>query len=163
MSRNKPPRVRSHTLDAIKSILSESQWLRQNEIEVIKQLTEISKRTLGIVNCSKFRVTEGEFDYGVFESIDMEIELQGFCSKDSDEFCWPIYELYWTIKLRGLGKLLDKYHPSKADYDDWLGYALPNDDMLCGMSIILSPKTHGLAAKIYYSDYKFTIVPVYDK
>lgn len=158
MSRNKPPRPNSHALDAIKSILSESQWLKQNEAEVIKQLTEISKKALGIEKCSKFRVTEGGFDYGLFDS--MEIELHGFCTNNGDEFCWPIAELYWQINLRGLGEMLDKYHPIKHYFGE---YDIPNDDELCGVGVILNPKTHGLSIKIYYSDYKFTIVPIYDE
>lgn len=160
MSRNKPPRPNSHTFDAIKSILSESLWLKQNESEVIKQLTEISKRTLGVEKCSKFRVKEGELDYGVFNST--EIELHGFCSKDAGEFCWPIDELYWQINLRGLGEMLNKYHPTKDNFGEY-EYDIPNDDELCGVGIILNPKTHKLAIKIYYSDYKFTLIPIYDE
>lgn len=157
MSRNKHLIPHSHTSDAIQSILSASLWLKQNEIEVIKQLTEISKMALGIANCSKFRMTEGNSDYGVFEV--MEIELKGFCSKGTDEFCWPIYELYWTIELSGLGKMLDKYHPLYYEF----GAEMPNDDKLCGMSVVLNPRTHKLETKIYDFEYKFTITPIYNE
>lgn len=160
MSRNKLPRPNGHAFDAIKSILSESQWLKKNETEMIKQLTEISKRVLGIEKCSKFRVIEGEFDYGLFNS--MEIELYGFCSKNADEYCWPIDELYWQIHLRGLGEMLDKYHTTECDFGEYK-YNIPNDDQLCGAGLILNPKTNELSIKIYYSDHKFTIVPIYDE
>lgn len=127
---------------------------------MIKQLTEISKKAFGIEKCSKFRVKEGELDYGVFDSL--EIELHGFCSKDADESCWLIDEVYWQIKLCGLGEMLDKYHPIKDAFGECV-YDIPNDDKLCGMSIILNPETHKLATKIYYSDCKFTFIPIYDE
>lgn len=161
MSKNKLPRPHSDTSDAIKSILSGSLWLKRNEIEVIKQLTEISKSAFGVAKCPKFRVTEGGFDYGVFKS--MEIELKGFCSKDANEFCWPTDELYWIIKLRGLGNMLDKYHPVKDDFEDEFGCNVSHDDELCGIGVVLNRKTHKLETKIYYSDYKFSIVPVHDE
>ena len=154
MSSNNQHDSNSYTFDRIKSVLSESLWLKQNENEVLKGLAEISKKALGIAKCSKFRVTEDDFNYGVFESAG--IELQGFCSKDANEFCWPIDELYWTVKLHGLGKTLDKRHPITTPF----GCDMSNDDTLCGIGLTLNPRTHSLATKIYYFDYKFTIIPI---
>lgn len=163
MSNIKRAKPLKRAVDAIQSILSESLWLQSNSNKVLRQLQRITEYALGILDCTKFRVYEGDLCYGEYQTI----TINGFhfdCEQDccDDKHHLLIKCCYWEFFIPGLGVQLDNFHPIVTSEDDEMSYYDPiHHDDYCGcLSLYYDKDNRCLVPKVAFSDYEFTIIPI---
>lgn len=156
MLRNKPnQQLLVH--DSIKSVLSSSMYLEQNKEAVAQYVLPISKKALGIDNCSQFKIIDsydGPIDYGTFaniyiDSLTFEYD-EDTCAKNNTLL---IPKFSWGVFVPGFKeKRFEKRTVPEWTIEDF-------DDFLCLVSLSYNPSTKEFIHSVRFDDDNLKIFP----
>lgn len=143
--------------DSIKNVLSSSMYLEQNKEAIIQYALPISKKALGIDNCSQFKIIDsydGPIDYGTFTNI----YLDSFAFEYNEDACVRNNTLLmpkfsWCVFVSGFReKRYEKRIVPKWTIEDF-------DDFLCIVSLSYNPSTKELIHSVRFDDDDLKIFP----
>lgn len=157
MSRNKS------TIEAIQTILAESQWLQVNPNVVTEHLLSFTRKFLGVEKGAQFNIYEGVSNYGIFDTIlirNFGMDYEGEYSTSNIQHSL-IANCHWEIHIPGLGSALDAHHPEYL-ITDYKGEIMRHDDFFGNLVLYYDPNIQSCQPKLENNDYTLTLNHIHE-